>query len=127
MSENLQKWLLRVTGAVTMLAILQSIAPALYLKINGLSLADPVGLLYARHWGVMAFVFGVLLILAAERATLRPVIVTAALVEKAGLVLFVATGWGDPALAGFRGAACVDTICVVLYIVLLGSIWRKGR
>jgi hypothetical protein len=125
MSESLQKWILRVSGAITMLALLQWIVPDLYLHTNGLSVDGATGMLFARHWGLVAFVVGWLLFLSASRPAMRIPVVTAALIEKAGLVLLVVAGRADAALDGLRPAAAFDTVCVLCFAVLLAHAWRR--
>ena len=52
-----------VTGAITAIALLQFIAPAPVLRtIYGESPTDEVGLAVARHWGLLTFLIGALLI-----------------------------------------------------------------
>jgi len=111
--------LLTITGAVSLTPLLQYFAPALNLQLNGMALTDDTGLLFARHWGLMAACFGALLIYAARNATVRRPIMLAALVEKLGLVALIVLGWNTPALAGMHLAAVFDGACVVLYAAYL--------
>src|SRR5262249_3500653 len=72
-----------VTGAFTVTPILQFIAPRPVLaRLYRIELADEAGVLFARHWGLLAACFGGLLLFAAAHPELRPAVVTAALVEK---------------------------------------------
>jgi hypothetical protein len=89
--------------------------PALNLGLSGLAVGDDVGMLFARHWGLMAACFGALLIFSAMRPDVRKPIVFAALVEKLGLVSLIAMGWNTPALAGLHLTAFFDGACVFLY------------
>ena len=74
--------ILLVTGLVTMLPLLQFLAPAAFLKLlNKIEIKDEAGLFFARHWGMMAFVVGGLLIYAAAHPEARLPIVCAALIE----------------------------------------------
>ena len=58
--------ILIVTGAVTATALLQFIAAAPVLRmIFGEAPTDKVGLAVARHWGLLTFLIGALLIYAA--------------------------------------------------------------
>ena len=55
--------ILIVTGALTAIALLQFIAPASVLRmIYGEAPTDEVGLAVARHWGLLTFLIGALLI-----------------------------------------------------------------
>jgi hypothetical protein len=58
--------ILVVTGAITAIALLQFITPAPVLRmIYGKDPADEVGLAVARHWALLVFLVGALLIYAA--------------------------------------------------------------
>src|SRR5262245_56635115 len=55
--------ILIVTGAITAIALIQFIAPVQFLRmIFGETLTDVIGLALARHWGLLIFCVGVLLI-----------------------------------------------------------------
>lgn len=107
------------TGLVTISPVLMFLLPSFYLSANQLAVVDGTGLLFARHWGLMAACFGSLLIFAAMRPAYRTPIVLAVTVEKAGLVFLMAMGWNDPALAGLHLAAVFDSACVLLYSAYL--------
>jgi len=107
--------ILYVTGVVTLTPLLQFFSPALNLGLSGLVVSDDAGLLFARHWGLMAACFGALLIFAAVRPAVRKPIVMAAMVEKFGLVALIVLSWNTPALAGLHLAALFDGACVLIY------------
>jgi len=111
--------ILYLTGAVTFTPLLQFFLPNLNLGLSGLVVGDEVGMLFARHWGLLAACFGALLITAAARPTLRKPIVLAALVEKLGLVGLILMAWSTPALAGLHLTAVFDGACVILYAAYL--------
>ncbi len=113
------KWVLMVSGFITLLAGLQYFAPGTALGLSQLSVGDPAGLLFARHWGLMAGCFGALLLYAAYQPAVRAPVVLAAAVEKTGLVLAIFMQWDEPALAGLHVPAIFDTVCVLLYAVWL--------
>lgn len=95
------------------------------LGLSGLVVGDDTGLLFARHWGLMAARFGALLIFAAARPNFRKPIVLAALVEKLGLMVLIALAWNTPALAGLHVAALFDGACVLL--LLYGAYLYQSR
>jgi hypothetical protein len=107
--------LLAITGVATMLPGLQFIAPTLFLGALGMQAGDSTGIFFARHWGLMVFCFGALLLYAARHPAARRPLVYAAAIEKLGLVVMVLLAWNDPALAGMHGAALFDALCVLLY------------
>lgn len=108
--------ILIVTGAITALPILQFFFPVQVLKLlNKFDIKDDAGLFFARHWGLLAFCIGVLLMYAAWHPELRTPIMLLAALEKAGIVGLVALHWQRPYAKGLIGAAVFDSICVVLY------------
>jgi hypothetical protein len=109
-----------VTGAITAIPIVQFAVPKLVLaRMYRIELADEAGLFFARQWGLLAATTGGLLMFAAAHPELRPAVVTAALVEKAGLVGTFAFVARRPFAHGLRMAIAFDTACVVLYAAWL--------
>lgn len=126
MLERYFPTVLRWSGAITALAgALQFLAPSPLLRLQGLAVGDEAGLFFARHWGLLVFCIGVLLVLAARRPALRVPLVAAALAEKLGLVLMVLLAWQEPALQGLRPAVPFDALCVLLYAAWLWT--QAGR
>ena len=107
--------ILYASGAVTLTPLLQFFLPTLNLGLSGLAVGDDAGMLFARHWGLMAACFGALLIFSAKRPDIRKPVVVAALVEKFGLVSLIVMGWNTPGLAGLHLTAFFDGVCVFLY------------
>ncbi len=108
--------ILWVTGAITMLPLLQFLAPRLGLKLlYKVEVNDPVGLLFARHWGLLAFVLGALLFYAAGHPEIRRPVLFAAMVEKAGLVGLLAAQRKAPSAGGLRLTLAFDALCSLLY------------
>jgi hypothetical protein len=111
-----------VTGAITMTPVLQFLAPKQVLALMyRIELTDEAGLLFARHWGLLAASLGGLLLFAAAHPAVRPAVVTAALVEKAGIVVAFALVRRRPFARGLRLMAGFDAACVVLYAVWLAT------
>lgn len=113
--------ILCISGILTMLGILQFFWPRMALSMSGLNVDEGAGLAFARHWGLMAFCFGALLVYAATRVELRRPIVMAAGLEKLGMVTIIALGWNDPFLAGLRPVLFSDGATVVLFGIYLMS------
>ncbi len=121
-SNNISTILL-VTGLVTMLPLLQFIFPAMFLKLlNKIEIKDEAGLFFARHWGMMAFVVGGLLVYAAGHPEARFPIVAAALIEKAALVLLIVLNWRKPFGKGFAVTLLFDGACCVIYGLYLAGV-----
>ena len=117
--------ILYVTGVITMLPVLQFLAPTAVLQLSALQVGDAAGLFHAQHWGLLAFCFGALLVYAARHPPLRRPIVMAAGLEKLGLCVLVVLGWSNPALQGLRPALVIDGLCVILYAWYLLP-WRTS-
>jgi len=116
--------ILWVTGAITATPILQFLAPRQVLAMMyRIELTDEAGLLWARHWGLLAASIGGLLMFAAGHPEVRPAVVAAALVEKAGLVVAVGVALvrRRPFARGLRLAVVFDTACVLLYAAWLAT------
>ena len=115
--------ILLVTGLVTMLPLLQFLFPAAFLKLlNKIDIKDEAGLFFARHWGMMAFVVGGLLVYAAGHPEVRMPIICAALIEKSALVLLIALNWGKTFGKGFAVTLLFDGACCVIYGLYLAGV-----
>jgi hypothetical protein len=126
MLDNQIARILAVSGAVTMLPVLQFFAPVQFLEhSSGITIANDASLFFARHWGLLAFSMGALLVYAARHPEARKPIVLAAAVEKFGLVIAIALTWSNPATQGLHLAAIFDAACVLLYAAWLLGIGRR--
>jgi hypothetical protein len=113
---------LYVTGIITAAPLIMFIAPSAGLKaLFKLEIEDEGGRFFARHWGMLCFVFGGLLVWAGAYPNVRTTIVLAALVEKVALVIMIAANWNEPYARGMRLTAVFDTICSLLYVTWLFS------
>lgn len=119
------KIILIVTGLITMLPALQFLAPDPMLQLQGLSVSDEAGRLFARHWGLVVFCVGALLVYAAKDPLARRPIIAAGLLQKLGLVTLLVMDWNNPALQGLHPVAVFDAVCVALYAVYLVSSGKK--
>jgi len=113
--------ILIVTGALTAIALVQSIAPAQVLRmIYGEAPADEVSLAVARHWGLLTFLVGALLIYAAFHASVRGPAMVVAVIEKAALGL----GVFSTSLRTHRAAAAIaagDSFIALVYVLYLAG------
>ena len=110
-----------VTGAVTATALLQFIAAAPVLRmIFGEAPTDEVGLAVARHWGLLTFLIGALLIYAAFQSSVRGPVMVVAVIEKAALALgiFSSSLRSHPVAAS---AAAGDSLIAIIYIFYLAG------
>jgi len=113
--------ILIVTGALTAIALLQFIAPAPVLRmIYGEAPIDKVGLAIARHWGLLTFLVGALLIYAAFHSAVRGPAMVIAVTEKAalGLGVFGTSLRAHPVAAAI---AAGDSLIALIYVLYLAG------
>lgn len=92
---------------------------------GGLVDYTPASVPAIRHWGIMVFGIGMLMVVAAFRPWLRFETMVFAALEKAFLLYLFASDLGEPWIMGYAGPVIVDSI-VVAYS-LLYFISRHGR
>jgi hypothetical protein len=111
--------ILIITGAATAIALIQFIAPAPVLRvIFGEAPANAVSLALARHWGLLIFCVGVLLIYAAFHPSVRDPAMVFAATEKVALgVGVLGTSLRRHAVAAAIAAG--DSLIALVYIVNL--------
>ena len=82
--------ILLITGLATAGVLVVFLAPAAVMKVLfGQAPSDALGLLIARHWGLLVGLVGALIVFAAYHAEVRVPTLIVAIVEKAALVLGV--------------------------------------
>ena len=113
--------ILYVCGAITMLPILLFFIPWPMFSFLGMSMTANTGILFAKHWGLLAATIGALLIYCGMHPELRRPIVIAAAIEKLGLCVIIAVGWNDPGFAAFHSTLFVDGLMVLLFGLYLLS------
>ena len=112
--------ILIVTGATTAMALAQFIAPASICRIiYGAAPTEVVGIALARHWGLLVFLVGVLLICAAFHPEIRGPVTLVAAVEKIafGLGIFGTPLRRCPIAAGIAAGDTLIPIVYGLYLV----------
>jgi len=111
--------ILIITGAVTAIPLVQFIMPSQVLRmIFGETPTDAISLALARHWGLLIFCVGMLLIYAASHPSVRDPAMVFATTEK------VALGAGVLGTSLRRHAVAVaiaagDLLIALVYIVYL--------
>ena len=111
------RWIMIVSGALTATMIYAAIAPhAAVQSMLGETVSDPVAQIVVRTWGALIGLTGAMLIYAAPRPALRPLVLTVASISKAFFVVLMVTQRG-PELNG-QGVVsiAVDAVMVVLYV-----------
>ncbi len=117
------RWLMIVSGALTITMVYAAIDPAGALRSNfGEDLSGPVADIVVRNWGALIAMIGAMVIYAANKPALRPLALTVAGASKAVFVALVLSHGSQ--FLGFQAgiAVVVDSIWVVVFaIYLLGS------
>jgi len=111
--------ILIVTGALTAMALLQFLAPAQVLRIIfGEAPTDEVSRAVARHWGLLIFLLGALLIYAARDASVRGPAMVIAVIEKAvlGLGILGTSLRKHPAAAALAAGDSFISLVYVFYL-----------
>jgi hypothetical protein len=115
------EFILIVTGCLTATAILQFIAPTPVLRaIDGKAPTDEVGLALARHWGLLVFLIGILLIYAAFHPAVRDPVMVVAVVEK----LALGAGVFGTSLRKYPAAVAIaagDSVIALVYVLYLAD------
>jgi hypothetical protein len=122
--EPRMKWILLVSGVLTCTMVYAAIEPGAALHSTfGSSLEGPVADVVVRNWGALIALMGGMMIYAAYRPAVRPMV---ALVAGAGKVIFIALvlSHGQAFLDDQAGVAVlVDSVIVALLgLYLLGRI-----
>lgn len=110
-----------ISGVATAGAIIVFFAPRFSVRaLFGEEIRDGVAILVARHWGLLVFLVGALLIVAGYDPVIRVPVAVAAAIEKVVLVALLLTGavkW-TPLL---KVVATVDGLFALLYIAFLSA------
>ena len=112
--------ILVVTGALTAVALLQFIAPVFMLRmIYGEAPKDLASLALARHWGLLIFLVGALLIYGAFHPAVRDPAVVLAAIEKIALGVGVlgTTLRRHPVAAAIAAGDLIIALVYLLYLV----------
>ena len=113
--------ILIVTGALTTVALLQFIAPAsVLLMIYGEAPSDEVGLAVARHWGLLTFLVGALLVYAAFQPSVRVPAIVIAVIEKAAFALGI-FGTSLRKHSAAAAAAAGDSLIALISVLYLAG------
>ncbi|WP_213958187.1 hypothetical protein [Variovorax sp. dw_954] len=114
--------ILLVTGLLTASMIVTSLAPSTVLRLvyGDKTRLDDVGLLVARHWGVLVFCNGALIVAAAWMPELRtPVLIASVLQKLTFVTLQVAIMRGRGMTWLLAGGDLVFSILYLLYLTQL--------
>jgi hypothetical protein len=123
------KWFLIVAGAVTGVAVLFAIsADAVTPMLGGFVDYTPSSVPLIRHWGIMVFGIGLLMVVAAFRPWLRFETMMFSTVEKSFMVYLFLSNLGQPWISGYLVLFVTDgaiVACSILYFI--SDRGRPGR
>jgi hypothetical protein len=120
------KWFLIIFGLATCAPLLYAIDSNLITPVLG-GLVDytPSSVPALRHWGIMVFGIGVLMVVAAFRPWLRFETMVFSTIEKAFMVYLFLSNLGQSWTMGYIGAFVIDSTIVAYSIVYFIS--DQGR
>ena len=103
------------------MAVLQFVAPTAVLRaIAGEAPSNEVALALARHWGLLIFLIGILLIYAAFHPAVRDPVMVVAVVEK----LALGAGVFGTSLRKYPAAVAIaagDSVIALIYVLYLAG------
>jgi hypothetical protein len=116
-------WILVVSGIITVGGgVTAFLVPHLFLRLGfGTEINAPATAFFVRHWGVLVFVVGALIVLSAFAIPIRASVLIVAAIEKLamGALIFFGPMKRTP---GMTAIATVDGTFAVLYIAYLGGL-----
>jgi hypothetical protein len=113
--------ILIITGVLTATTLIQFIAPSWVLHhLYGEVPTGAAGIALARHWGLLLFCVGMLLIYSAFYPPLRDAAVVVASVEKVGFVALVGTSLYQRPIALLMAAG--DAVMVLFFALYLARV-----
>ena len=116
------KPILVVTGIITASMIVAFFAPAIVLnQLFAEPPSDAVSLAITRHWGLLVFCFGGLLVWSAYRPEIRKPVLVFTIVEKVALVLGILL-LPLPLKSGAYVAAGTDATFSIIYLLYLAGL-----
>jgi len=116
-------WILVVSGVITAGAGLAALLfPHLFLRL-GFGVDSPISALvfFVRHWGVLIFVVGALIVYSAYAPTIRGPVLVAAAIEKFAIGLLTFFGPMKPTSA-MTAIAIGDGAFAILYVAYLAGL-----
>src|SRR5262244_1646628 len=117
------EWVLVVSGVITAGAGLAALLfPHLFLRL-GFGVESPISSLvfFVRHWGVLIFAVGALIVYSAYVPTVRAPVLAAAAVEKFAIGLLTFFGPMKPTSA-MTAIAVGDSAFAILYVAYLAGL-----
>ena len=117
-------WILVGSGGITALgglAVLLATKPLLRVAF-GVEAVDRTVTFFVRHWGVLLFVIGALIVYSAYDPSVRPPVLTAAAFEKLAVGVLILVG-RVPRTPAIVAAALADAVFAIVYILYLAGLY----
>jgi len=113
--------ILVITGVLTASMLAQFVAPSWVVPHTfGELPSDPLSKMFARHWGLLLFCIGALLIYAAFHPSVRAPAMVVASIEKVGFVACVfGTSVRERRMASIMAAG--DAVMVIMFVLYLAG------
>jgi hypothetical protein len=126
MNPSISKWVILVSGVLTLTMVYALIAPQEAVRSNfGEALEGEVADIIVRNWGALIALIGAMLIYAAYEPPVRPLVLTVAGASKVIFISLVLSH-GQQFMAQKVGIAVViDSAMVLFYIACLWAMRRK--
>ncbi len=114
------KWVMLVSGVLTLTMVQAAIAPSAALRaMFGETLEGPLAEIVVRNWGALIALVGAMLIYGAFQPLVRPLVLVVAGLSKAIFITLILT-FGAQYLGHQAGiAVVVDSVMVLLFIAYL--------
>lgn len=122
---NKMKWVMLVSGLLTMTMIHAAISPDAALKGTfGDSLSGPLAEIVVRNWGALIALVGAMLVYGAFQPQVRTMVLVVAGLSKLTFIALILT-FGTQFLGHQAGVAvAVDSVMVLVFFVYLGCAGR---
>jgi hypothetical protein len=116
-------WILVISGVVTAAGgFVAGCIPRLFLRFAfGIDDADDPTMFFVRHWGVLIFVVGALIVYSAYAPAIRAAALTAASIEKLAVVGLILFGPLERK-ALMTAIATIDGLFAIVYIAYLAGL-----
>ena len=124
--ERFAKWVLLISGLLTLTMLRAAVSPEPALRsMFGESLAGPVAEIVVRSWGALIALVGAMLVYAAFRPAVRPLVLVTAGLSKLFFVVLVLLLGRQFLGHGVGTAVVADSLMAVLFAALLLASTRR--
>jgi ABC-type cobalamin transport system permease subunit len=120
-------WALLLCGVLTTTMIRAALDPhQAMLETFGEPIGGPWSEMVVRNWGILITLMGLMLIYAAFRPEVRPLVLTVAGASKIGFIVLVLSDIRTSPAQQVLVAVCVDTFMVCIFAAYLARCWCRA-